>query len=143
MHVPNNIKKQAKQKKPIPQWEDNIRVYQEQACRTRCELPTYLRCAADGCDESFKGHTAWDDRMEHVAKHLEKTAAGAEKPFVFGGPNDPTLMEWAMRPDVAVVKADGSGQWKLNNPLKVGGQMRPRVTVQDEDQDAEGEEVDD
>lgn len=62
--------------------------------------------------------------MEHVAKHLEKAAIGAEDPVVFGGPTDPSLMDWVNSAEVAVVREVDPGKWVLNNPLRSASEGR-------------------
>ncbi|KAL2255867.1 hypothetical protein VTK26DRAFT_2562 [Humicola hyalothermophila] len=82
-----------------------------------------MRCPARACGAVFRGADAWNQRMEHVAKHLERHAAacasagGGEKDgvgrekegekekerVVFGGDGDETLVRWAARPDVAII----------------------------------------
>ncbi|KAI1502790.1 hypothetical protein F5X99DRAFT_142727 [Biscogniauxia marginata] len=144
MHLPSNIRKQVKQRKTIPDQEERERSYQEAAHRTRCQLPNHMRCPAHNCSAQFDGPSAWDDRMEHVAKHLEKAATGAESPIKFGGEHDKTLMDWATLPSVAIITKSGNGTWELRNPLKPS--LAPRRDTgeddEDDDLDAEGEEVD-
>lgn len=142
MHTPPTIKKQVKQKKTVPEWEERIRTHQEEAHTVRCDLPDHMECPATSCSVQFSGANAWDERMEHVAKHLEKAANGSESAVVFGGKNDPTLLNWAARPDVAVVQSDGRGNWRLHNPLKPEKNAKAQPAVYG-DEDAEGEEVDD
>ncbi|RYP78416.1 hypothetical protein DL771_000601 [Monosporascus sp. 5C6A] len=140
MHVPPNVKKQVKQKKQVPEWEDSVRSYQEAAHRIRCHLPTYMDCPAPGCRVKFEGTNAWDERMEHVAKHLDRAGLGVESPISFGGDHDSTLIEWATRPDVSIIRRDGKGRWELHNPLKPAGSSQRKGMQSDEDEDAEGEE---
>ncbi|KAK2615412.1 hypothetical protein N8I77_002168 [Diaporthe amygdali] len=183
MHTPSHIKKtgsaksskkasataQASSCTTAADWDDHIKILQCQALRERCQLPDYMQCPASRCSQTFTGADAWDQRMEHVAKHLEKAATGAEDKVVFGGPTDPSLMAWVSRPDVAVARQlESTGAWVLNNPLRAAGESRatgrkrsvpsatsspvvnvasPAVTsvaseihVEDEDEDAEGEE---
>lgn len=150
MHVPLSVKKQVKQKKPVPEWEDNVRAYQEGAHRTRCHLPSRMDCPAPGCQAEFEGPNAWDERMEHVAKHLDKagdsTSAIEPSPFSFGGENheDATLIAWATRPEVDIIRRDDKGKWVLHNPLRPTGHPRKAMATAagDEDEDAEGEEFD-
>ncbi|EAA28662.1 hypothetical protein GE21DRAFT_7077 [Neurospora crassa] len=53
-----------------------IATLQSRAQIKRCALPTYMRCPVPSCPQPpFKGTEAWDQRMEHVAKHLESYAA--------------------------------------------------------------------
>ncbi|KAK7750880.1 hypothetical protein SLS62_007143 [Diatrype stigma] len=150
MHVPPNVKKQVKQKKTVPEWEDNVRAYQEGAHRTRCHLPSRMDCPAPGCRVVFEGPNAWDERMEHVAKHLDKAGglgdSAVESPFSIGGENheDTTLIAWATRPEVDIIRKDDKGKWVLHNPLRPTGHPRKGVATAagDEDEDAEGEEFD-
>ncbi|KAI1402059.1 hypothetical protein F4819DRAFT_456037 [Hypoxylon fuscum] len=143
MHIPANLKKQVKQRKPAPEWEARERAHQDEAKRTRCDLPTHMLCPAKGCNARFDGVNAWDDRMEHVAKHLEKAVAGLEAPIDFGGEHDRTLTEWATRAEIAIIEKGGRGKWKLRNPLKSNSNLMVETIVDQEgEEDAEGEEVD-
>ncbi|KAI8962839.1 hypothetical protein F5Y11DRAFT_173967 [Daldinia sp. FL1419] len=143
MHIPACLKKHVKQRKPSPEWEMRERAHQEEAKRTRCNLPTHMRCPALNCNARFDGTNAWDDRMEHVAKHLEKAVTGSESPIYFGGENDDTLIDWATRAEVAIIRRDAKGKWSLQNPLKSGGSPTAEAAADhDGDEDAEGEEID-
>ncbi|KAM0287484.1 hypothetical protein ACHAQH_000437 [Verticillium albo-atrum] len=118
MHVPPSIAKALRQKKPSPDWDDRLRQMQVEAERRRCDLPTHMQCPAAGCGMVFGGSGAWDERMEHVAKHLEKVAEGREQMLPFGGDEDPTLTMWAASPEVGVVRKTAAGGWELMNPLR-------------------------
>jgi hypothetical protein len=146
MHVPAHLKKQVKLKKHVPEWDERQRVHQGEAVRIRCHLPTHMLCPAANCTVRFDGANAWDERMEHVAKHLEKAAAGAEPPVRFGGDNDGTLVDWATSPAIGILRRGDKGRWALQNPLKATAHPVAPVAEEDEDDedaDAEGEEVDD
>jgi hypothetical protein len=99
----------------ISKWEDHVRKSQSAAKTERVNLPTYMRCPAANCGVDFHGKTAWDDRMEHVAKHLES----GDRKVVFGGDGDGTLMAWLAGEGLGVVERDGAG-WRLGDPLKRG-----------------------
>lgn len=113
-------------KKPVPsEIEDRMRELQTSAARTRCALPRFMLCPAPGCPSEFHGPNAWDDRMEHVACHLERAAAGEEPAVTFGGPGDWTLTDWAASEGVNVTRQGSNGMWKLCNPLRgEGGSSR-------------------
>ncbi|GKT50355.1 uncharacterized protein ColSpa_10536 [Colletotrichum spaethianum] len=124
MHVPPLVRKAQKQKKPTPDWDDHLKTLQADAEQTRCDLPQYMRCPANDCEHEFNGPQAWDERMEHVARHLERAADGKEPMVYFGGENDPTLTQWASSRDVYVVRqTKAPGGWELINPLK--GEVGP------------------
>lgn len=135
MHAPTEAgSKSARASKPhnsasdagvaASHWDNQVKALQTQAIRERCQLPDYMECPALHCNSTFSGADAWDQRMEHVARHLEKAALNQEAPVVFGGPTDMSLMNWATRPDVAVVKYVGSGHWQLNKPLQAASEGR-------------------
>ena len=154
MHAPKEIKDllhptptSTSTKKPkhtpaqaalLATWDLHVRTLQSTAVHPRCALPTRMRCPVPGCAEpAFCGADAWDQRMEHVARHMEafhhppssssatgKAAAAAgknnnNKKVVFGGAGDVTLVEWASRADVAIIEPAEEG-WVLKSPLKRG-----------------------
>ena len=92
---------------------------QRDSCRQRCDLPQHMACPVAQCGTQFQGAGAWDERMEHVALHLDKAAQGVEPAVTFGGAGDPTLLEWAAAPGVDIVRRV-HGAWVLNG-LRVGG----------------------
>lgn len=150
-------------------WENRLKQMQRNAEMERCRLPTRMLCPAPGCTAIFEGGNAWDERMEHLAKHLDAAARGDEPAVRLdggaGAEPDRSLIEWASRPDVAIIVpcATGSGtgmQWVLNNPLKPSGvavmaitaaaaaatkvtdntPLLDEIVVERGDEDAEGEE---
>lgn len=125
--------------------DDPLKAMQESAFRKRCETPTHMRCPVIGCTLQFQGDKTWDDRMEHVARHLERAASNEEPRVQFGGAHDDTLIEWASSESVGVIKPALDGSWKLGHPLKgikvkskrkSGAEASPEATA---DEDAEGE----
>ncbi len=60
------------------------------------------------CHEAFDGDNAWDQWMEHVARHMD----GLRKKVVFDGEGAGTLVERASRWDVAVIERGEDG-WVL------------------------------
>lgn len=136
MHTPPHVKKLLKQAKQgaktpnhasITDWENRLKDLQQDGLKPRCRLPDYMVCPAQGCGIDFHGNNAWDDRMEHVARHLEAASAGREPPVIFGGKTDTTLTNWATRPEVGIAKRVGSNTWHLDNPL------RPEIMAWTED----------
>lgn len=133
MHTPIHVQKAAKASKKASassltattaEWDEQVKDLQSSALRERCQLPTYMMCPAPHCTQRFSGTDAWDQRMEHVARHLERAALGQEEPVVFGGPTDMTLMDWVTSASVAVVRSVGPGSWVLNNPLRAASERR-------------------
>ncbi|WYZ41598.1 hypothetical protein EsH8_V_000493 [Colletotrichum jinshuiense] len=124
MHVPPDVRKAQKQKKPTADWDEHLKALQADAEKTRCDLPRHMRCPAVDCGHEFNGAQAWDERMEHLARHLERAADGKEPMVHFGGDNDPSLTLWASSAEVYVVRQTSTpGNWELINPLK--GEIGP------------------
>jgi hypothetical protein len=124
--------------------EERLKILQEAAKKKRCELPVFMECPAVGCAKAFRGANAWDERMEHVAGHLGRAAAGKEEDVLFGGDHDLTLTNWAASPDVGVTYPLSGGGWQHRNPLKGSGSSgvasSHNVSSANGDQDAEGED---
>ncbi|KAM7209202.1 zinc finger protein ZIC 5 [Naviculisporaceae sp. PSN 640] len=127
------------------EWDTRLRAFQSRAIRERCKLPLMMTCPASHCDMTFHGEDSWDQRMEHVARHLEKAAQGREAPVRFGNSGgsggddtvgsgsgeDSCLVEWASRADVDIIRrkkksnggngnGNGGWEWELNPTLKRG-----------------------
>ncbi|KAK0613471.1 hypothetical protein B0T14DRAFT_498954 [Immersiella caudata] len=126
MHMPDALKKKAgtagngknastsaaANSAAIQQWEEDLSHFQEGAKCERCKLPDFMTCPAQGCATEFNSPEAWDQRMEHVARHLDAASQGREASVVFGGEHDTCLTEWAGREEVAIIERDG-GRWVL------------------------------
>ena len=136
MHQPD-----SRGKKGTQQWERQLEAMQKRAFRKRCELPREMYCPAFNCNQRFLGEKAWDERMEHVARHLELAASGKEHPVSFGGLNDLTLANWAESPEVDIVKRVDGG-WELSYPVKgAAGKSHYNTSSHSAlDEDAEGED---
>ncbi|RGP68126.1 c2h2 finger [Fusarium longipes] len=143
MHAPPEVAQADKKDKSFsPDWIIQEKELQDKAIRQRCTLPVFMRCPAKGCLTVFdNGPRTWDNRMEHVAIHLEHVANGEEPPFGFGGDNDETLTEWASQSDVRVIKSTSTG-WEICQPLKAARIEISQLSSLNEglDEDAEGEE---
>lgn len=144
MHTPEAYRDAAAKKVHDPEWESILRSMQDGAEKKRCEMPSYMRCPAAGCPAEFSGGNAWDERMEHVARHLDRAGSPGEPRVVFGGDGDETLTAWAASPQVNIVRRVGSGdRWELVVPLKTTAKEARKVAgsfrAGYEDQDAVGE----
>ncbi|KAF4974063.1 hypothetical protein FZEAL_8996 [Fusarium zealandicum] len=143
MHAPEEVIKADKKEKNLPSaWVAKEKAMQAAAFRLRCELPTHMRCPAQGCHIEFNnGSKTWDNRMEHVAVHLERAASGEESPVLFGNAGDEALTDWASDLRVQVIERTRGG-WKICQPLKAARIELSKIPDFDDvlDEDAEGEE---
>lgn len=71
-------------------------------CYRRLRLPPdESRCLL--CDEHFHGPRAWDERMEHLGRHLEQVKKGAEAAVdTVGWPADSGTHEWLVKEKIVV-----------------------------------------
>jgi len=74
MHTPKPVEKGGKNSPAAQQWEERIKVLQDENCHQTRGMPEELACPLLGCGQVFRGKNTWDDRMEHVGKHLEAVA---------------------------------------------------------------------
>ncbi|KAI6777714.1 uncharacterized protein J7T54_003522 [Emericellopsis cladophorae] len=117
------------------QTQEAMTELQQRALRTRCQLPLNMTCPAENCDLVFSGDKAWDDWMEHAARHLLAAHEGLEPEVGFGGSQDTCLTEWAQHADVNVARRVQGG-WALNDPLQdcdLVVRSSPSSSVCDED----------
>jgi hypothetical protein len=114
--------------KKNPEWEEKLKELAVSCLRVKRQAPTRLMCPLAGCGGVFEGSSCWDDRMEHVAKHLEKVATTGKGEV--RQENDGLLVQWALREGIVEGKPGGNGY-----RLCVAGRDS-RV----DDEDAEGEE---
>lgn len=138
MHTPLELKQAM-----TPEWKERTGILRRQAMRQRCILPSHMTCPAAKCPLQFSGNKAWDERMEHVARHMEKAAAGEEPAKCFGFKPDQSLVDWAEMPGVDVIRRTPTG-WELCTPAR--RRASPYETSQensqetDSNEDAEGDE---
>lgn len=125
MHAPTPRKRQDKHSTG---WDDRMRELQTTCLRVRRQQPKVLKCPVSECGCDFEGFNCWDDRMEHVAKHLEK-AAGARGPAGVQHEKDDLLVSWALKEGIV---GYANGVYKLVP-------MAAWVDILDEDADGEDE----
>ncbi|KAF2626861.1 hypothetical protein BU25DRAFT_74001 [Macroventuria anomochaeta] len=103
----------ARHMKEHPINEDNIQEHQ-----TRCYLqlrcaPQQSICPFSGCDRDFIGPTSWEERMEHVGRHLEKDRkSGADMLDTASWKVDTALEQYLMNEDLIVWE---HGAWKIGD----------------------------
>ena len=135
-----------------PVMEEWIAYVQErwERCQRVRKLPSTFRCPVPGCCSEPNGknspgsteigtptifhdtpkNTAWNQRMEHIAKHLmrfaqlEDEGASAEEKakerVEFGGTGDEELVAWASSPEVGIIRRNAKGEWELTEAFKKG-----------------------
>jgi len=130
MHAPFAVKRQNKKN---AEWEEKLKELQVSCSVVKRHPPTRLACPLRECGTVFEGSSCWDDRMEHVGKHLEKaaTTSGINKGSVEQGDDD-LLVEWALRERIIERRPGGGFRLALTSGT--------RVANEDIDADADGED---
>lgn len=127
MHAPFSVKRQNKKN---AEWEERLKQLQVSCLVVKRHPPTRLACPLTECGMHFEGGGCWDDRMEHVGKHLEKAATALDMDVEQG--DDDLLVSWAMAERIIEGRPGGGFKLALNNGA--------RVTGDDIDADADGED---
>lgn len=135
MHTPNSVKRNASKRNG--EWEERVRLLQTECLVVKREAPGALGCPVRGCETWFEGRGAWDDRMEHVGKHLER-GAGEGSGHVDQG-DDRYLVSWALREGIVEGKPGVVGEFRLCVGER-GGKVEVRDASEEVDVDAEGED---
>lgn len=147
MHTPRQAQKGGKGSVAAAAWEKSIRLLQESNCHVTRRVPGELECPVASCRQPFQGKNCWDEKMEHVGKHLEMLAqargGGSGDIEEFDQGADQLMVQWAIREGIVV--ADGEGEFVF-----VGDASKKRVEVsvrhgrggemQGSEDDAEGED---
>lgn len=150
MHTPIKVKKAGQPNAPF---EEYLKKLQTSCLVQKRRAPTRLNCPAQGCTQKFEGSNCWDERMEHVGKHLEKMVAGASGKGPGGGgrivdqERDGLLVQWALNERVIERKIGGGYQMFTGNgtsnslaAAQSAGTIIVNGYADGEDEDAEGED---
>lgn len=124
MHSPAFPKRQDKRDS---EWEDRIKELQNSCMCVLRQPPTALKCPVPNCEILFEGDNCWDERMEHVARHLEKVA-GTQDQLAVQHENDVLLVGWAV--EERIIERVGSTYTLIQTIAVVVGS----------DEDADGED---
>ncbi|KAE8453933.1 hypothetical protein EG329_007709 [Mollisiaceae sp. DMI_Dod_QoI] len=125
MHAPHMVKRK---KQTDETWEKELKGLQVSCLKVKRQAPVQLRCPVQECVVTFEGQTCWDDRMEHVGKHLERAASAGERDVgkVVDQGRDELLVRWALKERIVEERP--------------GGGLRLVVGKREvDDEDAEGE----
>jgi hypothetical protein len=65
----------ARSLKEFPVNEDNLAEHQDRCLRRLRKAPQQSKCLF--CEKTFEGPSSWEERMEHIGRHLEKDGKGS------------------------------------------------------------------
>jgi hypothetical protein len=110
MHYPPPSASLSDQKPTAQEeWAVKIDNLVEEGRRVERRLIREIECPVPSCGERWEGGTAWEERMEHVARHREEK--GEWKGEESWSEKDGGLLEWAIQE--GVVRENGEGGWTL------------------------------
>ncbi|KAF2707731.1 hypothetical protein K504DRAFT_42505 [Pleomassaria siparia CBS 279.74] len=109
--------------------EDNISEHQQRCYQTLRRTPPQSNCLY--CERIFKGPDSWEERMEHVGRHLEqerkenRAITGPE-----GWKRDDLLERWLVDEDLVAMER---GMWKIGDGKnrRSGQSKQELLTVED------------
>ena len=113
--------------KSYPVTEENIADHLRRCFQKVRSLPTQSSCLF--CERSFTGPNSWDERMEHVGRHLEKdrklrSSTSEPKDWI----SDPELEKYLV--EEGLIRRDQDGNWSISD-----GKPLRRKDGSDEDAD--------
>ncbi|KAF1817610.1 hypothetical protein P152DRAFT_470011 [Eremomyces bilateralis CBS 781.70] len=88
--------------------------------------PSQSRCVFSFCKKTFEGAKNWDERLEHVGRHLEGMSKGKEGNEKDGmrpeemWVEDQELRRWLE--DEGLIEGDGKGGWRVGDGVPVRDQ---------------------
>lgn len=129
MHAAPKDNSHALSQKEFPVNEDNLPGHQTRCLRSLRTPPQHSICLF--CDRTFEGPTSWEERMEHVGRHLEKDRNnGVDLLDVKSWNNDDALEQYYTNEGLIVKE---QGIWMI-------GDGKPRRPVADDSDDESSEE---
>lgn len=118
----------ARNHKEYPVTEDNIAEHQKRCYTVLRVTPPQSSCLF--CPETFTGPTSWENRMEHIGRHLEKDRkSGAKLGDVTSWNVDKALEQWLLEEGIITLE---KGLWKIGD----GRPRRPLGNEEDESEEA-------
>jgi hypothetical protein len=96
--------------------EDNIAEIQARCYRRLRGTPPRSACLF--CPREFVGKSSWEERMEHVGRHLEKEGKSSEFD-VREWKRDEVLERWLLKE--GLIEQDRSGAWKIGGGKPMRG----------------------
>ncbi|KAF5877082.1 putative transcription factor c2h2 protein [Botrytis fragariae] len=124
MHAPFEVKRKGKKN---VEWEVRVKVLQSSCERSRREAPERLGCPMRGCAERneglgvwFEGRGCWDERMEHLGKHLESVGKAGG---VMRQEDDGLFVEWAVEQKI-IERGGGEDGFFVRGRGAMGGRGR-------------------
>lgn len=102
----------ARHSKEHPVTEENIGEHQARCYLQLRRAPQHSICPFNGCDLDFIGHRSWEERMEHVGRHLEKDRNVSELLNIPSWKHDSALEKYLVDEDLITWEHGG---WRISD----------------------------
>ncbi|KAH7076768.1 hypothetical protein BKA63DRAFT_468709 [Paraphoma chrysanthemicola] len=101
----------SRSSKEFPVNEDNLPEHQTRCLQSLRTAPQQSSCLF--CERTFEGPLSWDERMEHVGRHLEKDRKGSIDMLDVKSWNEDKALEDYLLDEGLIVREHGS--WKIGD----------------------------
>jgi len=133
MHAAPAHQSAGRTSREYPVTEESLSEHQARCYKQLRSPPPRSTCLF--CNRTFSGPGSWDERMEHVGRHLEKERKAGGAPIdINDWQEDRVLKDWLI--SEALIEQDENGAWRL-------GDGRPRREADDDDDDDDDAEDED
>ncbi|KAF2998301.1 hypothetical protein E8E13_007440 [Curvularia kusanoi] len=112
----------ARHLKEFPVNDDNMSEHQARCFQHIRKAPQQSICPMEGCDCTFEGPRSWEERMDHVGRHLEKSP-NKETQDVSQWSTDTALEAYLLEEGIIVREKDN---WKIGD----GEPLRNKPTIE-------------
>ena len=129
MHAAPKDNSHSRSQKGFPVNEENLPGHQTRCLQSLRTPPQQSICLF--CDRTFEGPSSWEERMEHVGRHLEKDRKGSIDMLDIKSWNEDKGLEQYLLDEGLIVKEQGT--WKI-------GDGKPRRSSAGESDDEESAE---
>ncbi|KAJ4372097.1 hypothetical protein N0V83_003870 [Neocucurbitaria cava] len=117
----------SRNQKEFPVTEDNLPDHQTRCFRSLRDPPQQSSCLF--CDRTFDGPSSWEERMEHVGRHLEKDRKTSADMFDYNSWNMNQGLEQYLLYEGLIVREKGG--WKIGD----GKPKRPQETADESEEE--------
>jgi len=118
MHAASKDHNHARAQKEFPVNEDNLPKHQSRCLRKLRNPPQQSVCLF--CDKTFEGPSSWEERMEHISRHLEKDKSNTVDMLDVKLWNRDESLERYLLDEGLVVREHGGWKIGLGKPRRSG-----------------------
>jgi len=132
-HRPSDSTSQKNNSRRSSEEQDPAVIAAEERCHIRLRLPPATSCCLF-CPAEFEGPSSWEERMEHVGRHLEQDRReGKEAPSTSQWRHDEGFEQWLEAEGLIAKVGYGGPEWRIADTGRRRDSVAPSNVV-DENQ---------